>query len=642
MEKIVYFDYCALIMFGIVLVSTVVRKMTRGRLNRFFLCMVFLCIFTTIADICAVCLNNQGSGYVVGKHIAHTLYLFLHSLITPVYIIYLAIQTDTVHKLRKSKLQQFIIAAPMFIVTVLLMINCFSPIVYYLNEQDEYTRGNLFWMLYVVAVIYIIFGIYYVYQYRKVFNVGRFAALLSLFPLMMIAAVIQMLCKNLLVEMFANACGVLFITMMIQRAEERIDSEIGLQKLSAYMSDLKLAFTNEKEFRIIMINVVNYKSLEEMLGYDTIIDVKKIIANKMIALNKKYKMNAEIYYISNGKFRFVVDERHFGAVEEVAQRMNSFLKEELHLSQMDLNLLSCVCITRCPEDITDVDSLNAFGSDLGVNHYNGDVLYASEYYKKEYYDIRKDIDRIIESALANHKFMVYYQPIYSVQEKRFRSAEALLRLKDEKYGFIPPDIFITAAERSGAINKIGDFVLEEVCKFISSDQFEKLGLDYIEINLSVVQCMQNNLAQQILEMLRKYNVRPDQVNLEITETAASYSQKTMLDNLSLLSKSGVHFSLDDFGTGYSNMKRIATLPLYLVKLDKSFTDVEENPRLMIVLENTIQMIKAMNLQIVVEGVETENLAKQFSDLQCEYIQGYYYSRPIPQDEFVKFMKENIR
>lgn len=642
MEKIVYFDYCALIMFGIVLVSTVVRKMTRGRLNRFFLCMVFLCIFTTIADICAVCLNNQGSGYVVGKHIAHTLYLFLHSLITPVYIIYLAIQTDTVHKLRKSKLQQFIIAAPMFIVTVLLMINCFSPIVYYLNEQDEYTRGNLFWMLYVVAVIYIIFGIYYVYQYRKVFNVGRFAALLSLFPLMMIAAVIQMLCKNLLVEMFANACGVLFITMMIQRAEERIDSEIGLQKLSAYMSDLKLAFTNEKEFRIIMINVVNYKSLEEMLGYDTIIDVKKIIANKMIALNKKYKMNAEIYYISNGKFRFVVDERHFGAVEEVAQRMNSFLKEELHISQMDLNLLSCVCITRCPEDITDVDSLNAFGSDLGVNHYNGDVLYASEYYKKEYYDIRKDIDRIIESALANHKFMVYYQPIYSVQEKRFRSAEALLRLKDEKYGFIPPDIFITAAERSGAINKIGDFVLEEVCKFISSDQFEKLGLDYIEINLSVVQCMQNNLAQQILEMLRKYNVRPDQVNLEITETAASYSQKTMLDNLSLLSKSGVHFSLDDFGTGYSNMKRIATLPLYLVKLDKSFTDVEENPRLMIVLENTIQMIKAMNLQIVVEGVETENLAKQFSDLQCEYIQGYYYSRPIPQDEFVKFMKENIR
>ena len=99
--------------------------------------------------------------------------------------------------------------------------------------------------------------------------------------------------------------------------------------------------------------------------------------------------------------------------------------------------------------------------------------------------------------------------------------------------------------------------------------------------------------------------------------------------------------MDDFGTGYSNMKRIATLPLYLVKLDKSFIDVEDNPRLMIVLKNTIQMIKAMNMQIVVEGVETETLAKRFSELQCEYIQGYYYSRPVPQDEFVKFIEESM-
>lgn len=128
--------------------------------------------------------------------------------------------------------------------------------------------------------------------------------------------------------------------------------------------------------------------------------------------------------------------------------------------------------------------------------------------------------------------------------------------------------------------------------------------------------------------------------MEITETAASYSQKTMMDNLLELNDAGVHFSLDDYGTGYSNMKRIASLPLYLVKLDKSFTDVEDNPRLQIVLENTIRMIKAMNLQIVVEGVETENLVKQFSDLECEYIQGYYYSRPVPQEEFVKFIELN--
>lgn len=641
MEKITYFDYCALIMFGIVLVATVMRKMTRGRLNRVFLWMVFLCIFTTIADMCAVQLDNIGSGHVLGKHISHTAYLFLHSLITPVYILYLAIQTDTVHKLKKSIIQQLLLVVPIVVVAGLLVVNCFHPIVYYLDEQDAYTRGSAFWVLYVVAAFYIAYGIYYVHQYRGTVNKRRFMALVSVFPLMMIAVVIQMIYKNVIVEMFANACGILFITMMIQRAEERIDSEIGLQKLSAYVSDMKRAFFNEKAIQVIMMNVVNYKSLQEMLGYDATIDVKKMIANKMVVLNRQYGLNAELYYISDGKFRFVVDNQHFDVVEEVAQLMNSFMKEDLQLNQMDLNLISCVCITRCPEDIADVDSLMAFGSDLNAKHYSGEVLYASEQYRKEYYDIMKDIDRIIESALANHKFSVYYQPIYSVKEDRFHSAEALLRLQDEKYGFIPPDVFIGAAEKSGAIYRIGEFVLEEVCKFISSDRFKELGLDYIEINLSVVQCMQNNLANQVLDTIKKYDVRPDQINLEITETAASYSQKTMLDNLSVLSEAGVHFSLDDFGTGYSNMKRIASLPLYLVKLDKSFTDVEDNPRLMIVLKNTIQMIKAMNMQIVVEGVETENLVKQFSDLQCEYIQGYYYSRPVPQDEFVKFIEENI-
>lgn len=641
MEKITYFDYCALIMFGIVLVATIARKMTRGRLNRFFLNMIFLGIVTTLADMCAVQLDNLGSGNVIAKHISHTIYLYLHSLSAPVYIIYLAIQTDTVHKLRKNKVRQAVLIVPTVIVTVLMLVNTFVPVVYYLDEQDTYNRGSAFWVLYVVAAFYVIYGVYYLYLYKKTVNIKRFLALLSVFPLMLIAVLIQMFYENVVLEMFANACGILFITMMIQRAEERIDSETGLEKLSAYVSDMKRAFQNEKDVKIIMINLVNYKSLQEMLGYDASVDVKKMIAAKMVELNKQYGLDANLYYINDGKYRFVIDDRHFDNVEEVARAINVFMKEKLQFNQMDLNLISCVCIARCPKDIPDVDSLMAFGNDFNTNNYTGEVLSAEEHYRKEYYDIMKDIDRIIETALTNHKFSVYYQPIYSVKEERFRSAEALLRLHDEKYGFISPDVFIAAAEKSGAIYKIGEFVLEEVCKFIASDKFAKLGLDYIEINISVVQCMQNNMASTVLDIIRKYNVKPEQINLEITETAASFSQKAMMENLIALNEAGVHFSLDDFGTGYSNMKRIASLPLYLVKLDKSFTDMEGNPRVLIVLENTIQMIKAMNMEIVVEGVETENLVKQFSDLECEYIQGYYYSKPVPQDEFVKFIEESM-
>ncbi|MBQ9984346.1 MAG: EAL domain-containing protein [Lachnospiraceae bacterium] len=638
MEKIIYFDYGALIIFVLVLLTTIMRRMTRGKLNQMFIVMISVGIITTLADVGAVYLDNLGPGNVIWKHIFHTTYLYLHSLIIPTYIIYLAIHTDTVHKLRRSRIQQVIFCMPIAIVTVLMIVNCFHPVVYYLNEQDAYTRGDAFFVLYAVAIVYMIYGVYYVYHYRKSVSIRRLIALVSVIPLTAISVVIQFIHKELLVEMFANACAVLFICMMIQRPEERIDSETGLLKMAAYVSDVRAAFLNEKPIYVIMANVMNYGSLQDMLGYDRTVDLKSAIAEEVVALNRKYGLSAELYYLGNGKFRFVTEDRHGDKVEQVAQAMNTFMKEELQLHHMDLNLVSCVCVAKCPDEISDLDSLLAFGHALNERQHSGDVMHASEHYTKEYYDIMKDIDRIIESALANHKFEVYYQPIYSVKEERFHSAEALLRLKDDKYGFIRPDVIIEAAEKSGAIHRIGMIVLEEVCRFIATDDFKALGLDYIEINLSVAQCMHSNLANDVLTMLEKYQVKPEQINLEITETAASYSQRTMLDNLSTLTNAGIHFSLDDFGTGYSNMRRIASLPLYLVKLDKSFTDVKENSRMMIVLQNTINMIKAMNLQIVVEGVETEHGVKQFSDLECEYIQGYYYSKPVPKDDFIRFIK----
>ncbi|MDE5864991.1 MAG: EAL domain-containing protein, partial [Lachnospiraceae bacterium] len=161
------------------------------------------------------------------------------------------------------------------------------------------------------------------------------------------------------------------------------------------------------------------------------------------------------------------------------------------------------------------------------------------------------------------------------------------------------------------------------------------------INLSVVQCMRSDLADQVMDILKRFRIRPEQVNLEITETAASYSQKALIQNLNVLSEAGSSFSLDDFGTGYSNMIRIASLPFHIVKLDKSFVGGEANSKLLIMLRNTIKMFKAMNMKIVVEGVETEDMVKQFSDMECEYIQGYYYSKPLPKDEFVTFIRNNF-
>ena len=131
---------------------------------------------------------------------------------------------------------------------------------------------------------------------------------------------------------------------------------------------------------------------------------------------------------------------------------------------------------------------------------------------------------------------------------------------------------------------------------------------------------------------------PERINLEITETAAGYAQNSMMENMDKLSGAGIAFSLDDYGIGYSNIKRVVSLPLKMIKLDKAFVDEKENPKMWVVLQNTIKMIREMEMQIVVEGVETEELVQQFTDMDCDYIQGYYYSKPIPKLEFIEFIR----
>ena len=320
-----------------------------------------------------------------------------------------------------------------------------------------------------------------------------------------------------------------------------------------------------------------------------------------------------------------------------ASLINDALHQTLKIDKFDLNLIPYVCLAKCPEDIDNFQSLISFGTDFHEKlPYNGEVIHADGSTVKRMVSLLTGMDSIIERALANHGFHVYYQPIYSIEKKRFVSAEALLRLIDEKEGFISPEIFIPAAEKSGAIHKIGDYVLTEVFQFIASSEYKKLGLEYIEINLSVSQCMHHGLADSILESMSRYGVSSNQVNLEITESAASYDQSVMSENLEQLSAAGLTFSLDDYGTGYSNMYRIAALPLKIVKLDKTFVN-NQNSKMWTILQNTVRMIKELNMEIVVEGIETEEMVKKFSDLKCDFIQGYFFSKPIPQREFVEFI-----
>lgn len=631
------FNYCTIVLLILLFTTTIARKMNKGKLNRTFLTLICLILSATVIDL----FTSLGDLYLFPiwlRYVLHTLNILSFSAITPLYTVFVITLSDTWHKYYSNPIYIIIMRVPFIAILAMLVANLFVNNVFSIDYNGVYNHEKLFELVYALDALYVLFGIYCILKNRKLYSAKQFVILILMLPIGIISVLVENYNPHFQICMFLHTTILYLISTVIMCPEETIDSITGIKNFNAYSQDMKRKFKNDQIFSIIMVNIRNYRSVFNLLGYDE----TNILMNKIVKVLSETANSLgiyhEIYNLDNRKLRIVIPGKINEQITTIAERIGAILKLKFKIKDIEINIDPCVCISQCPQDIKDFKSLISFGEEFdNIGDFQRSILIADNLVDHRRYDIIKNIDDIIENAFINDSFSVYFQPIYSVQKKRFTSAEALLRLKDKQFGFISPDIFIPAAEKNGSISRIGDFVLNDVCKFISTKAFKSLDIEYIEVNLSVAECLQSELASNVISTLDKYKVPRSKINLEITETAAAAEQKVLDDNILKLSKEGINFSLDDYGTGYSNMERIISLPFELIKLDKTFTKIENNPKLVTVIKSTVSMIKDMNMKIVVEGVETKEILDFFVDLECDYIQGYYFSKPLPKDEFVEFI-----
>jgi EAL domain-containing protein (putative c-di-GMP-specific phosphodiesterase class I) len=250
--------------------------------------------------------------------------------------------------------------------------------------------------------------------------------------------------------------------------------------------------------------------------------------------------------------------------------------------------------------------------------------------------------KTIVDALKEDRVEVFYQPIYSVEKDHFASAEALVRIRNKDGSIVPPGQFISVAEETGLVDQLGERVFEKVCQFIQKERIWRFEIEYIEVNLSVRQCESHTLAERYQAIMEQYEVKPSMINLEVTESASIRSRNILMQNMHKLIEYGVSFSLDDFGNGESNLNYIVEMPVEIVKFDRDMTkSYFENSKGKLVMETATRMILDLGLKIVSEGVETDVQLESMKKLGVQYIQGYYFSKPLSQDEFVHFVKEHL-
>ncbi len=248
------------------------------------------------------------------------------------------------------------------------------------------------------------------------------------------------------------------------------------------------------------------------------------------------------------------------------------------------------------------------------------------------------IQRRLEDAVEKNNFELFYQPKIDLKDKKIEGFEALLRWRDEELGFVPPLDFIPVAEDTGYIVPIGSWVLKQAC--LQSNLWQKKGYDFnISVNVSFRQLQDPNFLNICKNILDETKVDATKIELEVTESILSENSDEVMELFEGIKKLGLSISLDDFGTGYSSLSYLRNIPIDILKIDKAFVDnVCTNTQDAAITKTIITLAKELRLKVVAEGVEDEDEIEFLQDLSCDFVQGYYYAKPMNVKELEKFLQ----
>jgi len=256
---------------------------------------------------------------------------------------------------------------------------------------------------------------------------------------------------------------------------------------------------------------------------------------------------------------------------------------------------------------------------------------------------RMEIESGIRRALKNQEFLVYYQAKVDVAHGRVAGMEALVRWRDPEKGLVSPAEFIPVAEDSGLIEQIGLWVLEETCK--QSCRWQAMGLPPVRasVNVSARQFRNRNFVASVAETLSATGLDPSLLELEITESMLMGDIEAIITRMEELRKLGVYLSIDDFGTGYSSLSYLSRFPITTLKIDRAFVrDVQSNPHTAEITRAIIGLSRGLELEVVAEGAEVKEEVEFLQANGCELVQGYFYGRPLPAEEFAAMLQQGIR
>lgn len=632
MEYNIHIEVAVLIIFVIILIIQSIKKTLPTRSIKKFFYLLYVTLFVSVMSI-FLGLSNQMHFFQVG--IAHTInivYYMSCCLLIAVYIEFIA----AIVLIQWNKWIRFLLidVLPAFMMCIIIS-NPWTGFSFRIDENGVFKNEPLFYAIFIVFIIYVL-GFALFIQLRTDNHTDKKVVFITISNIAFVVAMAQPLfCKiSFNLVPVAVEVGVFLYLLSQPGVDFYIDSGTGQFNFAGFSYVLNERIASQTETSCFIVRVRNYTAMSKLHGREQLHRIQQLIA-EILEINVD---SSRIFHVGSAAYAIVLDTDD--EVREVYRRLKEclpfqwYIKKEAILHEYSFYRVSY------PEDSDNMEEImqriHYARSDHKGHHEPGALIHLQHQALKEA-DERKKVAHLIEDAILNNTLEINFQPIYSFEADRITSLEVLSRLKDEDKKYINPEFFIHVAEDNHTIKALSLQMFDKACSFAVRNNIFELGVTDININLSPTHCCEKESAQELLDIAKMYNIPPHNLHFEITESKLTDNEQVR-KTLQILKDAGAKIALDDFGTGYSNLSSIQELPIDFVKIDKSLVWSYSNGDNRFLTE-LLPMIKAEGKKIIAEGIETEEHIEILREMCGDFLQGYFYSKPLPEMQFIRFLKE---
>ncbi|MBP0959995.1 MAG: EAL domain-containing protein [Oscillospiraceae bacterium] len=625
--KEISYHIAGLLMLAIISICYSLNKKTPLLHNKCYLVFVLSIAMTTAAAIFTDGITDH-IGINTVKYISYMVYFITHVMCTPTALLY-------VMSLRRelgdfNTRERIMLFAPFIFIEILVFTNPLTNLIFSVEDM-VYTREKGMIFIYVIAFYYMICIVAYTLVHRKHYSRSVIVAITALVGIMVAAAAVQFFFPTQKVENFALSLCALAVLLVIQNPVSVIDTEYDIYNKNSLVSMLKYDFERKKKFYIMTIVINDFEHYSKSLGNDFITNAIKQITKVLFEIGAQ-----KIYSVSPGVIS--VEFPSFSEINRKVSRLCEIFDRPWYCGTRSAMLPIRICVVECPEDVNDTTTLINIISWFENNKESEKILYFSEVDNKNLMRasaIKSAVKKVVETG----EFGISYRPVYSFDEDNISYVESELYITDDVIGIISDAEFSAVAERSGDMAKIGEAAFEKICRFINAGGLEDNGLQYIEVPFSVVQCVQNNMAERYLSVLEKYGIEPSKICFKISEIVTDELSIIIEDYLNDLHEKGFLFCFNNFGAGKSEISSIYNLPFSYVKIaDSVISAALSNGKAAIMLESTLSLMMELGIKTIAGGVDGENSFRMLSNMNCQYAEGDFISGSFDKKSLSDYIK----